>query len=95
MEIKNLISLCDVLVLVGKMLVELFGLVWEFNVEVEGIEIGLLLVEVDYIVLFVLLIDDLDLMVWFYNCFKCEGVYIVGELVVCIEFDLFDICNFG
>lgn len=94
-EIKLVISFCDVVVLVVKMFIELFGFVCELNVEVEGIEIGLVLVEVVNFSELLMLIEDFDLLVCLYNCLKCEGINIVFEFVVLLEMQFMNICNFG
>lgn len=84
-EIKLFIFFCDVIVFVGKIFVELFGLICEFNVEVEGIEIGFGLVDEEYVESFGILVEEFNFIVCFYNCFKCEGIYIVGEFVLWFE----------
>lgn len=40
-------------------------------------------------------VDDLELIVCFVNCFKVEVIYYIGDLVQCIEVEFFKMFNFG
>ena len=81
--------------LIGKTLVELFGLARELNVEAEGIEIGPSPTDAALAADLALPIEDLQLTIRSYNCLKREGIHTVGELVARSEADLLDIRNFG
>lgn len=60
--------------------------VFELEVKEEKLEFDLILF---------CLVDDLELIVCFVNCLKVEVIQYIGDLVQCIEVELFKMLNFG